>query len=332
MRQITLGAVGAGKIGKLHTENILRMPGVQVKVVADPYIDENWAKGWGLATSLDPEDVFADEEIEAVLIFSPSTMHSEQIIAAAQAGKHIFCEKPMALESKPIRDALAAIAETGVKLQIGFNRRFDPEFRRLKEGMNSGEVGRLYLIRITSRDPALPPTDYLRTSGGMLLDMTIHDFDMVRYLSDSEVDDVYTTGAVMIDPAIGEIGDIDTAITTMKLGNGALAVIDNSRQAAYGYDHRIEVFGSKGSMEAGNRTPALTILATAEGVVRDRPQYFFLERYREAYQAELEDFILALREDREPTVGGKDGLASILIGIAANESMKTGKPVRVIHI
>lgn len=329
MRQITLGAVGAGKIGKLHTENILRMPGVQLKVVADPYIDENWAKGWGLATTTDPEVVFSDEDIDAVLIFSPSTMHSDQIIAAAQAGKHIFCEKPMALDSKQIRDALAAIAKAGVKLQIGFNRRFDPEFQRLKEGMISGEVGRLYLIRITSRDPAPPPIDYIKTSGGMFLDMTIHDFDMVRYLSGSEVKEVYATGAVLVDPAIGEAGDIDTAITTLKLENGAMAVIDNSRQAVYGFDQRIEVFGSKGSMEAINLTPTQTILATAEGVIRDKPQKFILERYRESYQAEIEDFIMALREDRKPAVGGNDGLASILIGIAASDSMKTGKPVRV---
>jgi myo-inositol 2-dehydrogenase/D-chiro-inositol 1-dehydrogenase len=331
MRQVTLGAVGAGRIGKLHTENILRMPGVRVKVVADPFIDEDWARDLGLATSPDPEVVFSDADIDAVLIFSPSTMHADQIIAAAQAGKHIFCEKPIALEPERIREALAAVAEAGVKLQIGFNRRFDPEFLRLKEGMKSGEVGRLHLIRITARDPALPPIDYVKTSGGMFLDMTIHDFDMVRYLSDSEVKEVYATGAVMIDPAIGEAGDIDTAITTMKLENGALAVIDNSRQAVYGYDQRIEVFGSKGSMEAGNRTPTRTVLTTADGVIRDKPLYFFLERYMDSFQAEMEEFIQALREDREPTAGGKDGLASILIGIAANESMETGNPVSVSH-
>jgi myo-inositol 2-dehydrogenase/D-chiro-inositol 1-dehydrogenase len=216
-----------------------------------------------------------------------------------------------------------------VKLQIGFNRRFDPDFRRLREAVSSGESGRLYQIKITARDPAVPPIDYVKSSGGMFLDMTVHDFDMVRYLSGSEVEEVYATGAAMIDTAIGEAGDIDTAITTLKLKNGALAVIDNSRQAVYGYDQRIEVFGSKGSIRAGNRTPTRTVRTTAEGVITDKPLYFFLERYQESFRAEMEEFVAALREDRDPSVSGIDGLISTLIGMAAKESMERGAPVRV---
>lgn len=329
MRTVTLGAIGAGRIGKLHTDNILRIPGVRMKLIADPYMDEEWARERGLVTTRDSEAVLSDEEIEAVLIFSPSTLHADQIIAAAKGGKHIFCEKPIALDTDRIREALAAVSTANVKLQIGFNRRFDPDFRCLREAVSSGEIGRLYQIKITARDPALPPIDYVKTSGGMFLDMTVHDFDMVRYLSGSEVEEVFAAGAAMIDPAIGEAGDIDTAITTLKLKNGALAVIDNSRQAVYGYDQRIEVFGSKGSLLACNRTPTRTVHTTAEGVITDKPLYFFLERYQESFRAEMEEFVTALREDRDPTVSGIDGLISTLIGIAAKESMERGEPVRV---
>ena len=329
MKPVILGAIGAGRIGKLHTENILKMPEARLKTVTDPFIDEDWARGWGLSTALDPEAVFSDDEIEAVLIFSPSTLHAEQIIAAARAGKHIFCEKPIALNPDHIRQALKVVAEKGVKLQVGFNRRFDPEFQRLKQAIDASEIGRIHLIKITSRDPAPPPMDYVKVSGGMFLDMTIHDFDMVRYLSDSEVEEVFAAGAVLIDPAIGEAGDIDTAITTMKLRNGALAVIDNSRQAVYGYDQRIEVFGSMGSIAAGNRTPTRTVRMTAEGVVSDKPLYFFLERYQESFRIEMEQFIRAVQEDTKPQVGGEDGLSSILIGLAAKESLDRGEPIRV---
>ena len=221
------------------------------------------------------------------------------------------------------------MAQHGVKLQVGFNRRFDPDIMRIKQAVAAGEIGKIHLIRITSRDPAPPPMDYVKLSGGIFLDMTIHDFDMVRYLSGSEVEEIYATGAVLVDAAIGKAGDIDTAITTMKLKNGALAVIDNSRQAVYGYDQRIEVFGSRGSISAANRTPTQTILTTAEGVMTDKPLNFFLERYQESYRIELKEFIRAVLDDREPAVSGHDGLASTLIGIAARESLASGKPIRL---
>ncbi len=332
MSEVVVGVIGAGRIGKLHVNNILEMPGVRLKMIADPYIDRAWADNLGPKITQNPEDLFSDADIDAILIFSPSDLHAEQIIAAAQAGKHIFCEKPIALDPDNIQQALQAVEEAGVKLQVGFNRRFDPDFRRVKQAVTIGEIGQIHLIKITARDPAPPPIDYVQSSGGMFLDMTIHDFDMVRYLSGSEVEEVYAVGAVMVDPAIGGTGDIDTAITTMRLNSGALAVIDNSRQAVYGYDQRIEVFGSRGSITAGNRTATRTTLTTAEGVVADKPLYFFLERYQESFQVEMEEFICSVRDDQPPAVGGRDGLVSILIGLAAQESMERGLPVRVSEI
>jgi len=329
MNPVTVGVLGAGRIGKLHTENILRMADVNLKMVCDPYLDEVWAGNLNLKTTYQPERIFSDSEIEAVLICSPSPLHAEQIIEAANTGKHVFCEKPIALDPDRIVEALEAVEKKGVKLQVGFNRRFDMNFVRLKEAVDSGKIGRLHLIRITSRDPSPPPINYVKESGGIFLDMTIHDFDMVRYLSGSEVEEVYATGSVLVDSDIGKAGDVDTAIIMMRLKNGALVVIDNSRQAVYGYDQRAEVFGSKGSMLALNKTSSETVLTTKEGVVSDQPLHFFLERYGESYRAEIEEFIRAIRKDSEPTVGGKDGLASILIGQAAKESLREGRPIQL---
>ncbi|MFH0881926.1 MAG: inositol 2-dehydrogenase [bacterium] len=329
MKQITLGIVGAGRIGKLHTENLIRIPNIRVKRIADPYIDETWAVSHGLDWSKQPEDVFADAEIDAVLILSPSPLHADHIIQAARANKHIFCEKPIALNPERIREALAEVSKAGVKLQIGFNRRFDPNFRRIKEDVDAGKIGQVYYIRITARDPAPPSTEYIRDSGGMFLDMTIHDFDMVRYLSSSEVEEVFAAGAVLADRAFAEVGDVDTAITTIRLKNGALAVIDNSRKAVYGYDQRIEVFGSKGSICAANETHTTTMLMTNEGVTTDRPLDFFLDRYQVSFQIEVEAFLQAILEDTNPPVSGMDGLKPILIGLAAMKSLKEGRPVKV---
>ncbi len=329
MKKLVLGAVGAGRIGKLHTENILAMPNATIKIITDPYIDEAWAKSHGLAYSLDANDVFNDNEIDAVLIFSPSTFHAEHIIAAAKAGKHIFCEKPIALDPALIKQALSAVATAGVKMQIGFNRRFDPDFRHVRETVESGAIGDVHMVRVIARDPEPPNPEYVASSGGMFLDMTIHDFDMVRYLSGLEVQEVYAAGAVLVDPAIGAAGDIDTAITTMRLTGGALAVIDNSRQAVYGYDQRVEVFGSKGSISAANLTPTRTSLMTAGGTVVDKPLYFFLERYQESFRIEMAEFIQAILNNTATPVDGAAGLLSIQVGLAAKASHEQGKPMQV---
>ena len=329
MKTITVGVLGAGRIGRLHTDNLLRMPGVRVKAVADPYADFAAWPPPGVATGPDPALVLDDPEIEAVLICSPTPTHAPFTEAAAQAGKHVFCEKPVDLEPDRIRRTLAVVEKAGVKLQVGFNRRFDPTFARVRQAVTAGDVGEVQIVKITSRDPEAPPVSYVRSSGGMFLDMTIHDFDMVRFLTGSEIESVHAMGAVLIDPAIGEAGDVDTAVTTMRLANGALAVIENSRQAVYGYDQRVEVFGSAGSAEAGNETPNRVVVSSAGGVRTDNPLYFFLERYQASFVAEMEAFFACIRDDREPPVGGRDGLMSVLVGLAAARSMAENRPVGV---
>ena len=330
MNKLTIGVIGAGRIGKLHTDNLLRMPNVKIKAIADPYIDKSWADSRNLNATTNVDDIFSDKEIDAVLILSPSTLHAEQIIRASRAGKHIFCEKPIALDPEKIKEAINEAKQNGVKLSIGFNRRFDPDFRRLKNAVESGKIGDLYMIKIISRDPAPPPIEYINESGGLFLDMTIHDFDMVRYLSGSEVEEIFDAGAVLVDPNIGKAGDIDTAIVTLKLANGALASIDNSRQAVYGYDQRVEVFGSKGSMVALNNTETRTVFTSTDGVVSDCPLHFFLERYNDSFLLEMEEFVQAVTEDKEPPVGGNDGLAATLIGLAAKKSFELNRPVTVV--
>lgn len=329
MRQITVGILGAGRIGQVHGNNLLRMPGINLKAVTDPYVDfTSWPPST-VITGKGPELILEDDEIEAVLVCSPTPTHAELTERAARAGKHVFCEKPIDLDPERIRRTLAIVAESGVKLQVGFNRRFDPTFARVRQAVTDGDVGEIHLVKITSRDPEAPPVAYVKTSGGIFVDMTIHDFDMVRFLTGSEVEEVFACGAVLIDPAIGEAGDVDTAVTTLKLANGAIAVIENSRQAVYGYDQRVEVFGTGGSAEAVNETPNRVTVSTGAGVRSDKPLYFFLERYQASFVAEMESFFTCIRDDGQPTVGGADGLMSVLIGLAASRSLAENRPVRV---
>ena len=280
-------------------------------------------------TGKDPRILLDDPEIDAILIGSPSSEHAPQLIECAKAGKHIFCEKPIALNPEIIRNALAEVDKSGVKLQVGFNRRFDPNFSAVQHQVASGALGDPHIIRITSRDPAPPPAEYVAGSGGMFLDMTIHDFDMVRFLSGSEVTEVHAYGAVLVDPEIGKAGDIDTAVISLKFTNGALGIIENSRKAVYGYDQRVEIFGSKGAAMADNNTPTSMVVFNESGTIRDKPLYFFLERYEEAFVAEMQAFVNAIREDKPTTVSGNDGLAPVLIALAAQESLKSGKPEKV---
>ena len=329
MREITAGVVGAGRIGKIHAGNLVNIPGVRLKAIADPYIVADEWSARGIEHLLDPQAILGDAEIEVVLICSPTPTHAEFTQAAARAGKHVFCEKPIDLDPDRIRRTLEVVDDAGVKLQVGFNRRFDPTFARVRRSVVDGEIGDIHLVKVVARDPAPPTPEYVRDSGGMFLDMTIHDFDMVRFLSGSEVEEVQAFGAVLVDPAIGEAGDVDTAVVTMKLANGALAVIENSRRAVFGYDQRIEVFGSKGGMEAFNESPFQVRLRTGRGECASNPLYFFLERYQRSFVAELEEFIDSVREEREPPVTGRDGLLPVLIGLAANRSMSTNRPIRV---
>lgn len=331
-----IGLIGAGRIGKLHGELLTyHVPEAVIKTVAEIDIDniKEWAKQLNILNlTTDAAEVLNDPEIEAVLICSSTDTHAQLIIEAAKAGKHIFCEKPIDFNIERIQQALNSVQNAGVKLQIGFNRRFDHNFRKVREFVESGKVGDVHIVKITSRDPAPPPMAYLQVSGGIFLDMTIHDFDMARYLSISEVEEVYAQGAVLIDPAIGAIGDVDTAITTLTFKNGAMGVIDNSRQAVYGYDQRVEVFGSKGYVEVENDFPNSAKLSTADGVTSDKPQYFFLERYKMSYIEELKAFVDAVAKGKEPPVTGNDGLQPVLIGMAALKSLKEKRPVKIKEI
>jgi len=334
MKPVTFGIIGAGRIGKLHADNLLsRVDGACLKAITDPFLDEDWAASRNIPlTGKDHRILLDDPEIDAVLIGSPSSEHAPQMIECAEAGKHIFCEKPIALDPEIIRNALAEVDKSGVKLQVGFNRRFDPNFSAVQHQVASGALGDPHIIRITSRDPAPPPAEYVAGSGGMFLDMTIHDFDMARFLSSSEVTEVHAYGAVLVDPEIGKAGDIDTAVISLKFANGALGIIENSRKAVYGYDQRVEVFCAKGTAMADNNTPTSMVVLNESGTIRDKPLYFFLERYKTAFVAEMQSFVDAIREDKPTLVSGKDGLVPVLIAMAAKESLKTGKPVQVVSV
>jgi len=329
--RVNVGVIGAGRIGTLHTEHLVyRVSDANVVAVADVVEEaaQRCAARFGVPIAVrDYRAIMENDEIEAIVICSSTDTHAQVIEEAAAAGKHIFCEKPIDFSLARIDRALAAVEEAGVKLQIGFNRRFDPNFRRIREAVAEGKIGTPHVLRITSRDPAPPPISYICVSGGMFLDMTIHDFDMARYLIDSEVEEVYAIGGVRVDPAIGEAGDIDTAIVTLKFANGVLGSIDNSRQAVYGYDQRVEVFGSQGMIATSNNTPDRATLSNAHGVHSALPLYFFIERYTDSYIAEMSAFIRCIQEDSSPTVGGLDGRVPVLMGFAAQRSYTEGRPV-----
>lgn len=333
MKKIVLGIIGAGRIGKLHVDNIQRFfPQFKLKSIADPDLDEQWAKEKDIPVLLrDPNQLINDPDIQAVLICSPPALHVPQIIASARAGKDIFCEKPISSDIEQIKIALQEVKMAGVKLQIGFNRRFDPNFAKIKEMVKNQEIGAPHLLRITSRDPEIPPPSYIPVSSGMFLDMTIHDFDMARFLLDSEIEEIYASGNVLIDPIFKTINDLDTAIVNLKFANGALGVIDNSRQAVYGYDQRVEVFGNRGAVQAENNRPTNTVLSNQHGIVSEKPLYFFLERYKESYIAEIQAFYESIAHNKPIPVTGKDGLMSVVIGTAANTSYRENRPIKINH-
>ena len=333
---IKVGVIGAGRIGKIHAENLAtRIPGVEVAAIADVNLKaaQELAEKLRVAKAYDHyQQIMADKSIDAVAICSSTDTHAALMIEAAQAGKHIFCEKPVDHSLEKVDRALEAVKKAGVKCQIGFNRRFDPNFKKVRELVRTGKIGELHILRITSRDPAPPPVEYVKGSGGMFLDMTIHDFDMARYLSGSEVVEVYALGGVMVDPGIGAAGDIDTAIITLKFANGALGTIDNCRKAVYGYDQRVEVFGSGGMAAVANNTPNSSVYSNAEGVVSEKPLYFFLERYMDSFIAEMKDFIEAIQNDSPTPVTALDGRKPVVIAMAANKSLKENRPVKLSEI
>lgn len=332
-KKIKVGIIGAGRIGKMHTENIVNnFKSVEVTSIADLKYDEikDWAHGLGIKNVYqDYHDILNDPEIEAILIFSSTNSHSVITIDAAKAGKDIFCEKPIDYDLDRIYAALDAVKKAGVKFQVGFNRRFDHNNIAVKKLIEEGKIGDVHIIKIVARDPEPPSIEYVKGSGGMILDMTIHDFDLMSYLSGSDVEEVYTQAAVLVDPAIGQAGDIDTALITLKFKNGAIGVIDNSRKAVYGYDQRVEVFGSKGGITTSNDTDSSAVLSTVDGVISEKPKYFFLQRYKDSFITELKGFFDAIEYDKEILVTGEDGLKPILIALAAMKSMKESRPIKI---
>lgn len=337
---LNIGIIGAGRIGKVHTQSIVNyVRTAKVTAIADPFLSDDtaaWAKSLGIEKiSKDHRDIINDPTIDAVLICSSTDTHSPISLEAIAAGKHVFCEKPIDHDIGRINAVLQALAAPDakrLKYMVGFNRRFDHNFRAVRKAVTDGAIGKVELVKITSRDPEPPSAEYAAVSGGIFLDMTIHDFDMVRYLAGDEVEEVYVQPAVLVDPAIGEAGDFDSAVITLKLKSGALAVIDNCRRCAYGYDQRAEVFGAAGAASCGNDAGSNVQVSSAAGVTGEKPLFFFLERYMQAYATEVEEFIAAVVNDTEVPVNAYDGLAAVLIGLAATKSAKTGQPVKISDI
>ena len=322
---LKIGIIGAGRIGKVHLESIsYHVKNATVTAMADPFMNEETEKlirSYGVSkVTKDYKDILNDKDIDAVLVCSSTDTHAAISIEAINAGKHVFCEKPVDHSIEKIQAVADALKEhPDIKFQVGFNRRFDHNFAAIRKAYDDGKIGEAHILKITSRDPEPPNPAYIKVSGGIFLDMTIHDFDMACFLTDSDVEELYVNSAVLVDPAIGEQGDVDTAIITMKMTNGALAVIDNSRKAAYGYDQRAELFGSKGMVATSNDTVSSAVISNADGVTGEKPLFFFLERYMGSFSEEMRQFTEAVINDTEVPVGIHAGLQSVKIGIAARK-------------
>ncbi|MEN8163572.1 MAG: inositol 2-dehydrogenase [Acidobacteriota bacterium] len=330
MHRTTVGLIGVGRIGRMHAENLIQISEARLKAVASPHLDQVWAETLGIPVrTTDFDVVLGDPEIEAVVIAASSDLHIELIRRTAEAGKHIFCEKPVAFEPGPIEEILKITNDRGIRLQVGFNRRFDPSILKASEIVRDGEIGDIHTVRVTNRDPIPPDIDFVKRSGGLFFDFTVHDFDAVRFLSGSEIVELFAVGEVLVDPRIGAAGDIDTAVITLRLANGALAVIDNSRHAVYGQDQRFEVFGSSGSVACDNTRATFTSTSTTEGVFSERLHGSFGDRYQEAFVAELRDFVRCVSEGETPAVGAEDALAAVRAAHAARRSLKENRPIRL---
>ena len=331
---LSIGLIGAGRIGQLHAEHLSRrIPNARLLAVSD--VNETAARACAQAHGIpqwhtDFHRIIDQPEIGAVIICSPTDTHTAIIEAAAQAGKHIFCEKPIDFDLARIDHALEVVTKAGVFLQIGFNRRFDPNFQRVRQAVVNGEIGTIHQVHIISRDPAPPPLAYIKQSGGIFMDMTIHDFDMARFLVGDEVEEIYASGSARVDPAIGEAGDLDTAVVLLKFGKGVLGTIENCRQAVYGYDQRVEVFGSGGSIVVDNNYSNTAWIQGKDSIYRDPPLNFFMQRYLESYLGEMTDFLAAVGQGRPSPVSGRDGRIAVVMAQAAQRSCKENRPVRLV--
>jgi len=333
MTNPTIAVLGTGRIGKMHAELIARqVPGLDLLSVFDVYAESAQAVGSDLGVEVagSVEDILSSD-VDAVAICTSTDTHVDLVVAAAEAGKAIFLEKPVSLNLAEVDRAAAAVEAAGVPVQIGFNRRFDAAHAAVQQAVANGDVGDVHLLRITSRDPAPPPIEYINVSGGIFLDMTIHDFDMARFVTGSEVVEVYAKADVRIDPAIGEAGDVDTAVIVLTHENGAITTIDNSRQAVYGYDQRVEAFGSAGLAVSENPRSHTAEVHKADGTTLTTIPYFFLERYIPSYLAEWTGFLDGLRSGTMP-VSMADGREPLVIGLAAWQSVREGRPVQTSEI
>jgi len=321
---------GAGRIGKIHAGNVAREPGVRLRYV----IDVDGAAASALAAQhgaqvATAEAALADNAVRAVVIGSSTDTHADLITRAAAAGKAIFCEKPVDLDVGRARECAEAVKRAGVVCMIGFQRRFDPTFAALKERLVAGEIGDPEMLVVTSRDPGAPPVEYLKRSGGIFRDMLIHDFDVFRWILDDDAATVYATGSVLTDPAVGTVGDVDSTAVTIHTRRGRLAQINTSRRAAYGYDQRFEVLGSRGMLQAGNHKPTEVVAATAASVSQDKPEHFFLERYRAAYAAEMAHFFAALAAGTPVRTSICDGVKALELADAATTSWREKRIVEL---
>ncbi|HLZ60611.1 MAG TPA: inositol 2-dehydrogenase [Ktedonosporobacter sp.] len=336
MPALKIGLIGAGRIGRMHAEHLTTcIASAKLLMVADVREEaaRNCAETYFIPHyTQDYHAVLEHPDIQAVIICSSTNTHATIIEQATQAGKHIFCEKPIALDLATIDQALAKVERAGVKLQVGFNRRFDANYRRVRQAVVQGEIGKPHLLHIVSHDPAPPSIAYIRSSGGLFLDMTIHDFDMARFLVGSEVEEIFVQASVLGDPAIGEAGDVDTAITTLRFANGIIGTISNSRYAPYGYDQRVELLGSEGLISIGNNYQNTAIISDKHSIRRDLPLHFFIERYSQSYLSEMRAFVEAVLQDTPVPVTGLDGRVPVVMGLAAQKSFANHRPVRLSEI
>lgn len=334
MKKLRCGVIGLGRVGKMHVENMYLLPQLDIICAADYFIEEmsDWLYSVNITSGYkNYQELLQRDDIEAVFIFTSTDMHEEIVTAAALAGKHIFCEKPLSMneDEQASMAVLRKVKEKGVTLQVAFNRRFDPQFHEVFELVRSGKIGRPQMIKITSRDPDLLPHDLIKRIGGLIFDFTMHDFDMARFMMQDEVSEVYVKGNTLIDPSLKNIDDVDTLAVMLTFRNGGYALIDNSRRAVYGYDQRVEVFGSEGMAYADNVSESTVKVFNSQHCVMKNPLPDFTVRYREAYRTEILHFIDSVLHHTPVVCTGEDALLAQRIAIAAQQSLKSGLPVKI---
>lgn len=335
MSKIKVAVIGCGRMGKMHIENLQRyFPQVQIAAVIDHHPDEQWLNKHAITNiHQSPEVALNDKSIQAVVIAASSSEHVKLISLSAESKKHIFCEKPISFDIQGIQEAIASVKRHQVKLQVGFNRRFDPSFAKIRENVKQGTIGRLYSVRITNRDPRRPDLAFIPRSGGLFLDFHVHDFDTIRFVTGQEIESVQAFGSNLVDPEIGQFGDIDTAVISCTLQGGGVASIDSCREAVYGYDQRLEVLGSKGAIESQNQIDNTLFYSEKDKIYSDPLKTTFVERYREAYLEQMRSFLGYLsNDDVKSPVDGHDTLQAVACAIAAKRSFDEHRAVQLQEI